>query len=120
MRALDEIPTLLKMKQLKITEEYKSNVLKARATFLHMVVFDPRQRKQLRLNELDEFGTDIEYCCNAAKILGDVEKALDLAVGNVHPLTFEVLDNWHSNQVRIWKHSPISCNFIEFTLFRTT
>lgn len=101
MRALDKIPAYLNMRHLTITEEYKINVLKARATFLHMVVFDPRQRKQVRLHELDEFGTDIAYCCNAGQILEDDKKALNLAVGNLNPFTFKVLDNWHPNQVRI-------------------
>lgn len=101
MRALDKIPAYLNMRQLTITEEYKINVLKARATFLHMVVYDPRQRKQVRLNEIEEFGTDIEYCSNAGIILDDHKKALDLAVGNLNPFTFKKLDNWHPNQVSI-------------------
>lgn len=42
MRSLDKIPAYLNMRHLEVTEEYKTNVLKARATFLHMVVFDPR------------------------------------------------------------------------------
>lgn len=99
MRGLDKIPAYLKMRQLTITEEYKINVLKARATFLHMVVYDPRKRKQVRLNDIEELGTDIEYCSNAGKILDD-KTALDLAVGNLNPFTFEKLDKWHPNQVR--------------------
>lgn len=100
MRALDKIPAYLNMRQLTITEEYKINVLKARATFLHMIVYDPRQRKQVRLHELEEFGTDIEHCSNAGKFLDD-KTALDLAVGNLDPFTFKKLDNWHPNQVRM-------------------
>lgn len=103
MVALDKMPTLLNMRHLTITEEYKCNILKVRATFLHMVVYDLRQRKQVRLHEVNKFDTDIEYCSNAGKILdGDnSKKALDLAVGNLHPSTFNVLDDWHPNQVRI-------------------
>lgn len=100
MRALDKIPVYLNMRQLTITEEYKINVMKARATFLHMVVFDPRQRKQVRLNDIEELGTDVEHCCNAGEIVDD-KIALDLAVGNLNPFTFKKLDNWHPNQVRI-------------------
>lgn len=100
MRALDKIPAYLNMRNLTITEEYKINVLKARATFLHMIVFDPRQRRQVRLHEINEFGTDIEYCCNAGKILDD-KTALNLAVGNLDPFTFEEVDHWHPNQVGI-------------------
>lgn len=100
MRALDKIPAYLNMRNLTITEEYKINVLKARATFLHMIVYDPRQRKQVRLHKIEEFGTDIEYCSNAGKIVDD-KTALDLAVGNLNPFTFEKLDNWHPNKVKI-------------------
>lgn len=101
MRALDKIPAYLNMRQLTITEEYKINVLKARATFLHMVVYDPRKRKQVRLHDIEEFDTDIEHCSNAGKILDDDKRALDLAVGNLNPFSFKQLDNWHPNQVRI-------------------
>lgn len=101
MRGLDKIPAYLKMRQLTITEEYKINVLKARATFLHMVVYDPRVRKQVRLNDIEELGTDIEYCSNAGVIILDDKIALDLAVGNLNPFTFIKLDDWHPNQVSI-------------------
>lgn len=97
MRALDKIPSYLNMRQLNVTEEYKINVLKARATFLHMVVFDPRRRKQVRLNEIEELGTEIEYCSNAGEILDD-KTALNLAVGNLNPFTLKKLDDWHPDQ----------------------
>lgn len=42
MRALDKIPAYLNMRQLTVTEEYKTNVMKAMATFKHMIVYDPR------------------------------------------------------------------------------
>lgn len=100
MRGLEKIPAYLNMRQLTITEEYKINVLKARATFLHMVVYDPRKRKQVRLNDIEELGTDIEHCSNAGVFLDD-KTALDLAVGNLNPFTFQRLDKWHPNQVRI-------------------
>lgn len=103
MRGLDKIPVYLNMHQLTITEEYKVNVLKARATFLHMVVFDPRQRKQVRLNDIEQLGTDVEHCCNAGTIAVD-STALDLAVGNLNPFTFKKLDDWHPKQVRIDKN----------------
>lgn len=97
MRALDKIPSYLSMRQLTVTEEYKINVMKARATFLHMVVFDPRRRKQVRLNEIEELGTEIEYCSNAGEILDD-KTALNLAVGNLNPFTLKKLDDWHPDQ----------------------
>lgn len=94
MRALDKIPAYLNMRHLTITEEYKTEVLKAHATFLHMVVFDPCQRKQVRLNDTEAFGTQIEHCCNAGEFLDD-GIALNLAVGNLNPFTMKQLDNWH-------------------------
>lgn len=97
MRAIDKIPAYLNMRQLTITDEYKTNVLKARATFLHMVVFDPRRRKQVRLHEIDECGTDIEHCCNAGDVIDD-SLALHLAVGNLNPFTMKRLDNWNPDQ----------------------
>lgn len=97
MRALDKIPAYLNMRQLNVTEVYKSNVIKAIATFLHMVVFDPRSRRQVRLNEIEELGTDIRYCCNAGVIL-EGKEALNLAVGNLNPFTMETLDKWHPDQ----------------------
>lgn len=99
MRVVDKMPLYLDNRTLRITEAYKTNVQKARATFLHMVVYDPRLRKQVRLNEIEDLGTNIEYCSEAGEILDDAEKALDLAVGNLNPFTFVEVDNWHPNEV---------------------
>lgn len=98
MRAVDKMPQYLSKPTLKITKEYKTNVQKAHATFLHMVVYDPRLRKQVRLNAIEELGTAIEHCSGAGEIMDD-ETALDLAVGNTNPQTFVQLDNWHPNEV---------------------
>lgn len=97
MRAIDKIPAYLNMRHLTITDEYKLSVLKARATFLHMVVFDPRRREQVRLHEIEECGTDVEHCCNAGNINND-STALNLAVGNLNPFTMQKLDNWNPDQ----------------------
>lgn len=96
-RLLDKIPAYLNMRHLTVTDEYKENVLKALATFLHMIVYDPRHRKQVRLNEIDAFGTDIQHCSNAGEILQD-KTALDLAVGNLNPFTMKQLDDWHPDK----------------------
>lgn len=97
MRALDKIPAYLNMRQLNVTEEYKKNVMKAIATFLHMVVFDPRKRMQVRLNEIEELGTDNNYCCNAGEIM-EGDKAFNLALGNLNPFTMKTLDKWNPDQ----------------------
>lgn len=97
MRALDKIPAYLNMRQLTVTEEYKLSVLKADATFQHMVVYDPLQRKQVRLYDPNETGIDIELCCNAGVLLDD-DTALNLAVGNLNPFSMKKLDNWHPDR----------------------
>lgn len=98
-RALAKIPSYLNLRQLQVTEEYKDNFLKADATFRHMVVYDPTERKQTRLNDPEETGTDPELCCNAGKFL-DEKIALQLALGNVDPFSMKQLDNWHPDDPR--------------------
>lgn len=93
-RALGKIPAYLNMRQLQVSEEYKDNFLKADATFRHMVVYDPTERKQTRLNDPEEAGTDPELCCNAGTFLED-KIALQLALGNVDPFSMKQLDNFH-------------------------
>ncbi|KAL1376457.1 hypothetical protein pipiens_016885 [Culex pipiens pipiens] len=93
-RALGKIPAYLNMRQLQVSEEYKDSFLKADATFRHMVVYDPTERKQTRLNDPEEVGTDPELCCNAGTFLED-KIALQLALGNVDPFSMKQLDNFH-------------------------
>lgn len=100
-RALDKIPAYLNKRDLTVTDEYKTDVLRARATFLHMVVYDPRYRKQVRLNEIEELGTDIGYCCNAGEITKNKAEAFDLAVGNLNPFTMKKMDSWNPDKVRM-------------------
>lgn len=107
-RALDKIPAYLNMRQLTVSDEYKENVHKALATFLHMVVYDPRQRKQVRLNDIEEIGTEELYCTNSGEFLDD-GPSLDLAVGNLNPFTMARLDDWHPDKRQkvffFWKSS---------------
>lgn len=93
-RALLKIPPYLNMRHLIVTEDYIENFLKADATFKHMFVYNPIKRKMIRLNELEDFGTDIEYCSNAGQCLDD-ETAFQLALGNIHPFTYKKLDDWN-------------------------
>ncbi|XP_058811991.1 exonuclease 1 isoform X2 [Topomyia yanbarensis] len=93
-RALDKIPSYLNMKKLDVSEEYKTNFLKADATFKHMIVFDPTARVQTRLTEIEDLGTNPELCSNAGTFL-DNETALQLALGNIDPFSMKKLDNWH-------------------------
>lgn len=93
-KALSKIPAYLNMRQLSVSEEYKTDFMKADATFKHMVVYDPLQRKQTRLNEPEELGTDPELCSNAGTFL-DEDIAFQLALGNYHPFSLKKLDIYH-------------------------
>ncbi|XP_035794936.1 exonuclease 1-like [Anopheles albimanus] len=96
-RALAKIPAYLNMRQLSVSEEYKSEFLKAEATFKHMVVYDPVERRQKRLTEPLDEGTPEEYCCNAGEFL-DEDTAFNLALGNLDPFSLRLLDNWHPDK----------------------
>ncbi|XP_055633954.1 exonuclease 1 [Toxorhynchites rutilus septentrionalis] len=93
-KVLAKIPAYLNMRQLEISEEYTTSFLKADATFKHMIVYDTVKRKQVRLNDPLELGTDAELCSNAGTFLDD-EIAFQLALGNLDPFTMRKLDNWH-------------------------
>ncbi|XP_058122479.1 exonuclease 1 [Anopheles ziemanni] len=93
-RALAKIPSYLNMRQLSVSEAYKDEFLKADATFKHMVVYDPVQRRQTRLLDPDEEGTPEAYCCNAGEFL-DENTAFNLALGNLDPFSLRQMDDWH-------------------------
>jgi exonuclease 1 len=93
-RALAKMPSYLNMKQLVVSDEYKESFVRADATFKHMYVYDPIQRKLMRLNDPVAAGTDIKLCCNAGEFLED-KVAFQLALGNIDPFTMEQLDDWH-------------------------
>ncbi|XP_050100436.1 exonuclease 1 [Anopheles aquasalis] len=97
-RALAKIPAYLNMRQLVVTEEYKAEFLKAEATFKHMVVYDPVERRQKRLTDPLDEGTPEEYCCNAGVFL-DEDTAFNLALGNLDPFSLRPLDDWHPDKV---------------------
>lgn len=103
-RALKKLPQYLKMKQLEVTEEYIQEFLKAEATFKHMYVYNPLERRMERLHDLEEFGTDEKYCSNAGTLLDDHEKAFQLALGNLNPFTLEKLHDWHPDK-EDWSNS---------------
>lgn len=69
--------------------------MKAEATFKHMYIYNPLERRMERLNSLEEHKTDEIYCSNAGSLLLDSEQALHLALGNLNPFSLKRLDNWH-------------------------
>ncbi|XP_044256754.1 exonuclease 1 [Tribolium madens] len=100
---LDKLPRYLKMPSLTVTDDYKFEFLVANATFLHQLVFDPIQKKLVPLTPVS---TNINYCQNAGDFF-DNKIALQLALGNLNPLTMLPMDNWDPsnsimNEFSIW------------------
>lgn len=109
-KALLKIPSYLNMKKLEVSDEYIEDFLRAEATFMHMFVYNPLQRKMLRLNPIDDSDPMIEYCSNAGKLL-EQSIAYQLALGNINPKTLERLDNFDPDKIppsnRFRKHASI-------------
>ncbi|XP_017052909.2 exonuclease 1 [Drosophila ficusphila] len=92
--ALKKIPSYLNMRNLEVNEEYIENFLKAEATFKHMFIYNPLERRMQRLCALEDYETDERYCSNAGTLLEDSDKALHLALGNLNPFSLKPLDSW--------------------------
>ncbi|XP_053658213.1 exonuclease 1 [Anopheles marshallii] len=116
-RALAKIPAYLNMRQLTVTEEYKDEFLKADATFRHMVVYDPLQRRQTRLTDPDEVETPEQYCCNAGKFL-DENTAFELAVGNLDPFSLRKMDDWHPDSVEKGELTAMGRKMLNLSIWR--
>lgn len=97
-KALKKLPQYLKIKALEVTDEYIEMFLKAEATFRHMYIYNPMERRMERLNELEEFGTEEKYCSNAGELMKNEEQAFQLALGNLDPFTLSQVDNWNPDQ----------------------
>ncbi|KAH8377787.1 hypothetical protein KR093_007131 [Drosophila rubida] len=96
--ALKKIPQYLNMRQLEVDNEYIENFMKAEATFKHMYIYNPLERRMERLYALEDHKTDESYCSNAGSLLTDSDMALNLALGNLNPFTLKRLDSWHPDQ----------------------
>lgn len=111
-RALPKIPQYLKKKNLQVDGDYVENFLKADATFKHMYVYHPLERRMQRLNELSVWNTEECHCSNAGELLEN-ETAFQLALGNLNPFSLDVLDTWHPDHcqdfsnVKKTKHKSI-------------
>ncbi|XP_072947229.1 exonuclease 1 [Epargyreus clarus] len=92
--ALRKLPGFFNKSSLTVTDEYRENFLKAEATFKHQYVYDPIERRMVRLTEPDDDDVEKALCVNAGELL-DSETAFELALGNLNPFTLKVLDNWH-------------------------
>ncbi|KAH8324326.1 hypothetical protein KR074_005329 [Drosophila pseudoananassae] len=92
--ALKKIPSTLNMRNLEVDDEYIENFLKAEATFKHMYIYNPLERRMERLCALEDFETDVRYCSNAGTLMEDKDQALHLALGNINPFSLKRLDSW--------------------------
>ncbi|KAH8412594.1 hypothetical protein KR009_003523 [Drosophila setifemur] len=92
--ALKKIPSYLNMRNLEVNDDYIENFLKAEATFKHMYIYNPLERRMERLCSLEDFSTDESYCSNAGTLLEDSNQALHLALGNLNPFSLKILDSW--------------------------
>ncbi|XP_034125471.1 exonuclease 1 [Drosophila guanche] len=92
--ALKKIPSYLNMSKLEVDDDYIENFMKAEATFKHMFIYNPLQRRMERLCALEEYSTDVSYCSNAGTLLEDSHLALHLALGNLNPFSLKKLDSW--------------------------
>lgn len=80
------------MWSLIVTDEYRDNFLKADRTFKYQLVYDPIQRRQVPLNEVE----------NESEIVGkllDDETAFQLAVGNLDPMSLRKMDSYNPDNV---------------------
>ncbi|GAB1869700.1 Exonuclease 1 [Camponotus japonicus] len=96
-RALTRIGSVLNMKSLVVTQEYRDAFILADITFKHQLVFCPLQRKQVRLNPptTDITKDQLQY---AGKEL-DPDLAFQLALGNCDPSTLKIVHNFNPDKI---------------------
>lgn len=97
-RAISRLPYTLNMQQIKVTDEYIEDFMKAVATFHHMMVYDPFERRVVPLNDPKETGYDENLCSNAGKACHDNEMAFQMALGNIDPFSLKKLDDWNPDR----------------------
>ena len=92
-KALKNMPSYLKMKNLKIDQDYIDGFIRSENTFKYQLVFDPIARKLVPLTPYTEEVKDINLSYAGKKL--DPELALQLALGNVDLKTMSVIDDYH-------------------------
>ncbi|XP_028163751.1 exonuclease 1 [Ostrinia furnacalis] len=113
--ALRKLPSFFNKSSLTVTDEYRENFLKAEATFKHQYVYDPLERKMVRLTEPDDEDIETALCVNAGELL-DPHTAFQLALGNLDPFTLKKMDDWHPDtsvldgniKTASWKEKGVS------------
>lgn len=96
-KALTRLGSVLNMKSLVVTQEYRDAFILADITFKHQLVFCPLQRKQIRLNPptVDITEDQLQY---AGKKL-DADLALQLALGNCDPSTLKIVHDFNPDKI---------------------
>ncbi|KAL0822759.1 hypothetical protein ABMA28_004768 [Loxostege sticticalis] len=92
--ALRKLPSFFNRSSLTVSDEYRESFLKAEATFKHQYVYDPIERRMVRLTEPDDEEIEQALCVNAGELL-DPKTAFQLALGNLDPFTLKKMDDWH-------------------------
>ncbi|CAF4060796.1 unnamed protein product [Rotaria sp. Silwood2] len=96
---LKQLPQNLGKLNLRITDDYIKGFKRAHLAFLHQIVYDPLQRKQVPLNPLSD---DVAY--DQLKFAGQIDHtplAFQHAIGNLNVKTKCIVDNFDPNQ---WKY----------------
>lgn len=96
-KALTRISSVLNMKSLVVTQDYRDAFILADITFKHQLVFCPLQRKQVRLNSppADVTEDQLQY---AGKEL-DMDIAFQLALGNCDPATLKMVHDFDPDKI---------------------
>jgi len=125
-KALKKIPSYLKLKNVKVDQEYIDGFIRSENTFKYQLVFDPTERKLVPLNPYSkEMKNDnLTY---AGKCL-DPELALQLALGNVDLRTMSIIDDYSpdlsldSSTTSIWSknYQAIASNPLDVRFLPTT
>ncbi|KAF2368395.1 ABC transporter-like [Trinorchestia longiramus] len=93
---LCKLPTYLKMPQLEVTTQYRTNFVQAVNTFLYQLVFCPRARVLRPLVQYQD-GSDWSDHPYAGAHIGH-DKALAIALGNIDLQSGQVVDNFDPDQ----------------------
>ncbi|XP_050464717.1 exonuclease 1 isoform X1 [Cataglyphis hispanica] len=96
-RALTRIGSVLNMKSLVVTQEYRDAFILADITFKHQLVFCPLQRKQIRLNPPTDDITEDQLQYAGKKL--DADLALQLALGNCDPSTLKIVHDFNPDKI---------------------
>ncbi|CAH2091406.1 unnamed protein product [Euphydryas editha] len=107
--ALRKLPGFFNRLNLTVTDEYRENFLKAEATFKHQYVYDPIERKMIRLTEPDDEDIETALCVNAGELL-EPKTAYQLALGNLDPFSLKKLDDWDPDHCRIDMNDSVKTN----------